>query len=342
MTLTIGSLFSGIGGLELGLHMAGLGPVLWQVEREPFCRGVLEKHWPNAERFPFVETVGAHCLRPVDIICGGFPCTDISVAGKRRGIDGPQSGLWREFARIVRELRPRYAIVENVSALARRGLDRVLGDLAEAGYDAEWSCIRAADVGAPHRRERLFIVAYAAGDRRDRSSARDGADCELDEPHGRDPARRGDPRRPQVAEPDGERLEGSEPKRQPMRVLSVAGDGGRDVADAERDAVRLEPERRESHTTQRGHAEPRYDRPTRGRAAQPGVCRVSDGISGGLDIRWPAGRGEPQHAWEPSRTTNVIRDRRARLKALGNAVVPQVAAVVGARVLAIERLRRAA
>lgn len=158
--LTIGSLFSGIGGLELALESFG-HHTIWQVENDPYARAVLARHWPDVERFDDVRTVGAANLRPVDIICGGFPCQDISNAGQRAGITGRRSGLWAHFARLIRELRPRYAFVENVAALTARGLGIVLGDLAELGYDAEWECFRAADVGAPHLRNRLFILAYA-------------------------------------------------------------------------------------------------------------------------------------------------------------------------------------
>ena len=161
--MTIGSLFSGIGGLELGLEWAGLGPVKWQVENDAFCRRVLERHWPDAERFDDVRNVSARELEPVDVVCGGFPCQDISLAGRGDGIDGARSGLWSEFARIVGELRPRFVVVENVATLVTRGLDRVFGDLAEGGYDAIWFPLRASDIGASHRRERIFIVAHANG-----------------------------------------------------------------------------------------------------------------------------------------------------------------------------------
>jgi DNA (cytosine-5)-methyltransferase 1 len=97
----------------------------------------------------------------VDVLCGGFPCQDISVAGRGEGIDGARSGLWAEYARLIRELRPRYVVVENVAALLARGMERVLGDLAACGYDAEWDCIPASAVGAPHRRDRVWLVAYA-------------------------------------------------------------------------------------------------------------------------------------------------------------------------------------
>ena len=159
--MKIGSLFSGIGGLELGLERSIPGAhIVWQVEQDEYARAVLAKHWPNATRYQDVREVGAHNLDPVDVICGGFPCQDISVAGKGAGLDGARSGLWTEYARIVRELRPGYVVVENVSALLNRGMGRVLGDLAACGYDAVWDCIPAADVGAPHKRDRLFVVAY--------------------------------------------------------------------------------------------------------------------------------------------------------------------------------------
>ena len=157
MTLTVGSLFSGIGGLELGLERAGMRTV-WQVEKDEYCRRVLAKHWPDVQRFEDVRDVGAHNLPPVDLICGGFPCQDVSDAGKGAGLAGEKSGLWREFARIIRELRPKYALVENVTALTYRGLGSVLADLAERGYDAAWDTFPAGIFGAPHIRQRTFIL----------------------------------------------------------------------------------------------------------------------------------------------------------------------------------------
>jgi DNA (cytosine-5)-methyltransferase 1 len=156
--VTVGSLFAGIGGFDLGFERAGF-EVKWQVEIDPFCRAVLAKHWPDVRRYEDVRTVGAE-LERVDVLCGGFPCQDVSSAGPRIGISGERSGLWGEFHRVICELRPRYVVVENTEGLLARGLDRVLGDLAGSGYDAEWACIQAADLGAPHERERLFLVAY--------------------------------------------------------------------------------------------------------------------------------------------------------------------------------------
>jgi len=141
---------------------------IWQVELDPYCRRVLERHFPDATRHEDVRTVGAHNLDPVDVICGGFPCQDLSYAGTGAGLAGARSGLWTEYARIVGELRPRYVIVENVAALLDRGLGTVLADLAALGYDAEWDCIPASAVGAPHRRDRLWLVAYPHAQRRER------------------------------------------------------------------------------------------------------------------------------------------------------------------------------
>jgi DNA (cytosine-5)-methyltransferase 1 len=159
--IKIGSLFAGIGGFELGLERAIPGSeTIWQVEQEPFCQKVLKKHWPNATIYDDVRTVGSHNLESVDILCGGFPCQDISLAGNGKGLEGEKSGLWFEMLRIICELRPRVAVLENVSAITFRGLSRVLGDLAEIGYDAEWQIISARQFGAPHLRRRWFCVAY--------------------------------------------------------------------------------------------------------------------------------------------------------------------------------------
>jgi len=166
--MTVGSLFAGIGGFDLGFERAGF-QVKWQVEIDPFCLAVLEKHWPDVRRYEDIRTVGAPNLERVDVIVGGFPCQDVSSAGHRAGIDaGARSGLWREMARVVDELRPGYVVVENVSALLYNGLGRVLGDLAEVGYDAEWECLPASSFGAPHRRDRVWIVAYPSEMLRDR------------------------------------------------------------------------------------------------------------------------------------------------------------------------------
>jgi DNA (cytosine-5)-methyltransferase 1 len=203
--VNVGSLFSGIGGFDLGLERAGMR-VVWQCEQDEFCRRVLARRFPGVPCYPDVralvadsgsarrrqdvrrahgdegadegraaqdtdladgggESGGDGALVPVpvpyvDVLCGGFPCQDISLAGKGAGIGGERSGLWAEYARLIRDLRPRYVIVENVAALLARGLDVVLADLAACGYDAEWDCLPASAFGAPHQRDRLWLVAY--------------------------------------------------------------------------------------------------------------------------------------------------------------------------------------
>ena len=158
--MRIGSLFSGIGGLELGLEWSGIGRTVWQVEQCPQCIKILEKHWPKAERYKDVKTVGRHNLEPVDLICGGFPCQDVSTAGKGAGLGGSRSGLWFEFIRIVEEIRPEWVIVENVAGGAKRWVDPVSMGLEQQGYATLPIPLSAQDVGAPHLRRRVFIIAH--------------------------------------------------------------------------------------------------------------------------------------------------------------------------------------
>jgi DNA (cytosine-5)-methyltransferase 1 len=158
--LTFGSLFAGIGGIDLGFERAGLS-CKWQVEIDDYARRVLAKHWPAVRRHDDVRTWPQPDTEYVDVIAGGFPCQDISYAGKGAGLGGERSGLFFELIRIVREMGPRFVVLENVAALLTRGLGDVLGTLASIGYDAEWHCIPAAAVGAPHIRDRVFILAYA-------------------------------------------------------------------------------------------------------------------------------------------------------------------------------------
>lgn len=156
----MGSLFSGIGGLELGLERAGFGPVAWQVECNPYARKVLAKHWPNVDRSVEDVRLGtAQSLSPVGLICGGFPCQDVSTAGKGAGLTGARSGLWYEYLRILSELRPACAVIENVASGARRWLPHVRRDLHLLGYRTRALALSAFDIGAPHMRRRVFVLA---------------------------------------------------------------------------------------------------------------------------------------------------------------------------------------
>lgn len=168
MILQVLDLFSGIGGFSLGLEAAGMRTVAF-CEIDPYCRRVLARHWPEVPCYEDIRTLTHQRLATdgiaVDVMCGGFPCQDISVAGSGAGLTGERSGLWFEYLRLIGEIRPTWVIIENVSIFRSRGLDVVLGGLSEIRYDAEWHCIPASALGAPHRRDRIWIVAYSAGER---------------------------------------------------------------------------------------------------------------------------------------------------------------------------------
>jgi len=174
MKLRVLDLFSGIGGFSLGLERTGGFETVAFCEIEKYPQKVLAKHWPGVPIYDDVRELTAERLAGdgigrIDVITGGFPCQDISVAGKQAGMgEGTRSGLWSEIARLIGELRPRYAILENVTALlsgdSGRWFGRILGDLAEVGYDAEWHCIQASFVGHPHARDRVWVIAYPAGE----------------------------------------------------------------------------------------------------------------------------------------------------------------------------------
>lgn len=156
--MTHGSLFSGIGGFELGAEWAGI-ETLWSCEIETFQRSILNKHFQNTKQYEDIKELSHPGY--VDIISGGFPCQDISIAGKGVGITGGRSGLWSEMYRVIREVRPRYVIIENSPMLLVRGFERVLCDLSQIGYDAEWQCLSNADFGFDHRRERVYVIAHS-------------------------------------------------------------------------------------------------------------------------------------------------------------------------------------
>lgn len=282
-------LFSGIGGFSLGLERAGFETVAF-CEPNPFCQAILKKHWPNVPVYEDVRELSADRLANdgivFDAICGGFPCQDISVAGKGAGLAGARSGLWWEFHRLIAETRPKWVIAENVSALRSRGLGEVLGSLAALGYDAEWHCIPASAVGAPHRRDRIWIVAYPNGQQQQpmlsrrsvegsRAIAPTGAlDVDVASSR-RDGAWESD-----VADSSRPRLEGSKWLRNVAEKTSGRPSSA-DGAITERSA----DGGRQSHSW---HFE-------------PGVGRVADGVSNRMD----------------------------RLRALGNAVVPQIPEIIG-------------
>ena len=334
---TVGSLFSGIGGIDLAFQREGFD-IAFQVEIDPYCTKVLAKHWPDVPRFKDVKHVGRHNLPIVDVLAGGFPCQDISAAGKGAGIiEGNRSGLWFEFARIIGELRPHVVFLENVPAITSNGGTLVIAQLAALGYGAEWCIIPASAVGAPHLRNRWFCVAYTDSFRRHEPRAGQSSDdVEWNDPT-------------------------SECARRAVVHASVAS--GSVMADADRGRIeeqRIADTQQHAFTGTRCHREAmanasgsrRQEFITAAIAGQPGhaagridpaacpgcergshcvesgMVRILNGLSIGMDgsYRWPAKPGQPQHDWEPSRTVDLrsVPNRTNRLKALGNAVVPQV------------------
>lgn len=248
--MRIGSLFSGIGGLELGLEWSGIGHTVWQVEKDAFCRRKLAWRWPDAQRFEDVRAVGAANLSTVDLICGGFPCQDVSSAGKRAGLAGARSGLWAEFARIAAELRPRWVVVENVRSGAAAWIDPVRGALERLCYASLPVPVAASDCGAPHERARVFIVACRG---------REAADAV----HGRGPVA-------EDATPHADRAELWDPSEgRPSSVQPEAS--GPDA----------------NHNARFLHAQPRQDvrdaQRHGGWATEPAVARVVHGLPGRVD-----------------------------------------------------------
>lgn len=325
MALTFGSLFAGIGGFDLGFERAGMKCV-FQVEIDEFCRRVLAKHWPDVRRHDDVKTFppeGSDLDEwRVDVICGGFPCQDISVAGKGAGIDGERSGLWSEYIRIVRVLRPQYVIVENVPALLGRGLCRVLGELVASGYDAEWDCLPAAAVGAPHIRDRLFVVGTRDGVNANGSrfwvQGRGEAEAEKSRNQGKSWERE---RIRSDAQPVGGTVPNTEGERRGAgRAGRVArlGAGQEDAADV----ADTGSERRQRRASEQGVGRQEAERGEEGNHV--GDCRETRGD----------GRGH--WAVEPGmgRVADGVPDRVDRLRGLGNAVVPQVAEWIGRRLVA--------
>jgi DNA (cytosine-5)-methyltransferase 1 len=335
-------LFSGIGGFSLGLERAGMETVAF-CEISPVCRHLLAHHWPNVPCFDDVTTLTGEQVGPVDVICGGFPCQDISFAGKGAGLAGERSGLWREYARLVRELRPAFVIVENVAALLGRGLGDVLGDLASLGYDAWWDCIPASAVGAPHRRDRLWIVAYARGQQHEGFG--DALRREIAAELSRAAAEQG-----VCAGHGGEAFaldphaDGLRPYRSGMHVVGSpelrdeqVGDAkplGFDVADAD---CKLRHRRRSGAEQNRRDQSP--DRCHVGHADCAGlpIAGIPGGQSeatGGVEARGAADRAG-WWAAEPDvgRVAHGVPARVDRLHGLGNAVVPKIPKIIGRAIM---------
>ena len=158
----IGSLCTGYGGLDLAVELVLGGRLAWYAETDRHAQSVLTHRWPDVTNLGDIRAIDWTEVAPVHVLTAGFPCQDISNAGKRAGITGVHSSLWTSVADAVRVLRPELVVVENVAALLRRGFDVVHRDLAALGYDTSWTCLRASDIGVAHRRDRMFLLAAPA------------------------------------------------------------------------------------------------------------------------------------------------------------------------------------
>jgi DNA (cytosine-5)-methyltransferase 1 len=341
MMLRTLDLFSGIGGFSLGLERTRGFKTVAFCEIEAFPRKVLAKHWPEVPCYHDVRELTAERLAAdgiaVDVICGGFPCQDISVAGTGVGLAGKRSGLWSEFSRLIGELRPQYAIVENVSALLSRGLTDVLGDLATLGYDAEWHCIPASAIGAPHRRDRIWIVAYA-NQRRCRREERGAAQIQ-----GRQSITHGSSEAP--AHPISGELRHESGRRNGASWAGeaiVADDGEQGImADADSSSRFGFPQHAEQQGTS-GHQPGRCGEERRGEGANVPDANGSRRIEQwrNLPIREELAAAQCSDWWrsEPDvgRVAHGVPSRVDRLKGLGNAVVPQIPELIGRAILAMQ------
>lgn len=356
--MRIGSLCSGYGGLDQAVQAVLGGDLAWVADPDPGATNILAHHHPDVPNLGDITTIDWTSVETVDILTAGFPCQDISNAGKRAGIEGERSGIWTNVVEAVRVLRPGLVFLENVSALTSRGLDRVAADLAEVGFVGSWRCVRASDVGAPHRRERIFILAWPA----------DPAGPRLEGARvlGRAPERRGGP----VADTDhagGDR--GGSPGREPQRHAEGSGAA---AAHADRGRVRAMPHG-EPAGPEVDHDHDRVNAPGRllewpaathakgdgrheGRAQSAGIVGGSDaavssgpawGSYAGAINRWERATGrhapvptEPGRTGQPRLSPAFVEwlmglsaghvtapeiglTRNQQLKALGNGVVPQ-------------------
>ena len=293
--MRIGSLFSGIGGLDLAVEIATGGQTVWQVESNEHCRQVLARHWPEAARHNDVCSVGSGNLAAIDVLCGGSPCTDLSAASPTKtGLKGERSGLFYEFVRIAKEMQPQMVVIENVPPLLKQQatVDAVMAD---AGYACSWLTCYASTTGAPHLRQRVFVVCTKS----------DGFALTAE------PVKVGKFERglwPTPKSRDFRSGKGTSEANLPKRV------GSRDLPEL-----------------LRGKLNPAWVECLMGLPAgwtlPTGSSQRADAVALLHHHHWPAGKDQDQRPWEPPRLQGgpPVRGRPARMVALGNAVVPQQA-----------------
>lgn len=298
--LKVLDLFSGLGGFSLGLERTGGFETVAFCEIDPFCRRVLEKHWPDVPCHEDVRSL-EHEPGSADIVVGGFPCQDVSLAGKRAGLSGERSGLYRELVRALRLVRPKHAIVENVAALLADGMGTVLGDMAEIGFDIEWDCVPACALGAPHERDRVYIVAHSADADSERcGEARGFRHRQVEVPSGR---------APKAHAPDAASLGRGQgrTRRPPDSFARVRDEARRNSADPY--GARL------AFWTGVGR-DPREEQPAAKR----------DPIAARQQSIWP---DEPALLG----ADDDVPDRVERTKALGNTILPRIPELIGNAIL---------
>ena len=345
--MKVGSCFSGVGMFDYGLQQAGY-EIAWQIEWDEWCRRVLTKHWPDVPKYSDIKEVDANRLEPIDLLIGGYPCQPFSVAGKQQG-QADDRHLWPEMFRIIQALRPTWVIGENVAGHISMGLDDVLSDLESEGYSCQAFVIPACAVNAPHRRDRVWVLAYSesrgqqeqqtgdnGGKQWGQAQERYGSRTSGGSQPGHTAARTQDSRgiAPKisrfVAHADSLRVERQEAEQQTAGI----GRGSQGVLDY---PYRQGPQRlRRKHeplsksTTRHTVAYKGDEGVGSAREPQPRLGRSLNGIADRLDqVRYPAALGQPQHEWEPPRVAQGIPDRVNRLKALGNGGMWQIPFIVG-------------
>jgi DNA (cytosine-5)-methyltransferase 1 len=299
-------LFSGIGGFALSGHWAGMTTAAF-CEIDPFCQKVLNKNFPKVPIYDNVRAVTRKQLEkdgvmsesdPIRLICGGIPCQPFSVAGKQKGTDDERH-LWPEMYRIIQEVRPTWVLVENVTGFIKLALDLIINDLENEGYQTGAFVIPASSVGAPHQRNRIFIVAYSDSIRREQRSKEyrilpkmQGNKSNIDK------FKRSGKACKTLANSTGIRQQGQGEFIESINTTKISE---RKASESINVCIRQE------------------------RSIESRLGGVLDGISFKLDEhRWPAGLGLEQYDWEPPRVAEGVKDRKDRLRALGNTVVPQV------------------
>lgn len=358
-------LFAGIGGFTLGLERAGFETVAF-CEIEPYAQKVLRKNWPEVPIYDDVRDITAERLVSdgisVDVITGGFPCQDISVAGKQAGIEGERSGLWTECARLIGELQPRYAIFENVTNLlnGERGawFKRVLWDISSLGYDAEWHCVPASELGAHHHRDRIWIIAYPASARSKAWGTNRVGDDDRSCGDARELTSSSEQTRilADTNSNDGGGGSGSESSGRLSRLES--GSGGERQSLAEAISIMADAyssRQQQSNEALAGRSSEQSDsariQSREEDVSNPNESRLQRWLQDGIayqagweveSIRRAAERGnrweryrEGYWATEPDvgRVVNGVPNRTHRLKCLGNAVVPQIPELIGRAIL---------